>query len=348
MAHEISIVNGRAEMFSGMNVVPWHKLGTVVSGTLTAAEAIEAAHLSWPVEVCPCYVWDTATSQYKEVDSYYCTKRADTQAGLGVVRGRYEPIQNAEAFSFFDRIVGEGKASYETAGALRGGKQVWIMAKYDGELSINGDAHKQWILLVTSHDGSYALTMQWITERVVCANTLSIALRGATNRISIRHTKGWSNAEQEAKRTLGLTQDYFTAFQGAVKGMNEALLSPEDMRIFNELLLPGKPDESGKVPTRTLNMREEIDNLFGRGDGNKGVSRWDALQAVADYADHRATLRGENSTRLESACLGSAAQLKQRAFDLLTGEELTAQLINARPHVSVAEGLSEFGRLMGQ
>lgn len=323
--HKISVANGTAEMFSGMGIVPWHGLGTVVSGLLTAKEAIQAAHLDWEVKSEPVFFGDGS-----QLPDYQGLRRADNGAALSVMKKRYEIIQNLECFNFFDRIVGEGKASYETAGALRGGKQVWIMAKYDGELTINKDKHQQWILLVTSHDGSFSLSMQWTTVRVVCNNTFSLAIRQArkakANAIKLRHTKNWEEGASEAKRTLGLTEDYFANLQTALAGMNDRLLTKEEMAEFTRLLVPTKDEK--EIPTRTANIRGEINRLFEKGDGNVGKSRWDAFNAVTDYADHFQTLRGDNSTRLESSLLGSGAEMKQKAYDMLTSEDLMSGLLS--------------------
>lgn len=353
MAHQISVHNAVAEVVSGRGMTPWHKLGTVVQGLMTSAEALKAAHLDWEVVSLPVFVngQQLPFPTEENSDGYQAICRgdaADSESGcLGIVKGRYEPIQNAEAFNFFDHLIGQGKAVYDTAGALRGGRQVWLLAKVDGEIGICGDAHRQYALMLTSHDGSYAMQVTWVLERVVCANTLSIALCGAQNTCKVRHTASWKDKEAEAARVLGLGEHYFKTVQESLAKLHSQLLTPEQMAQFTELLLPAKVEDGKPVPTRTANIRAEIDRLFDRGDGNKGQSRWDALQAVTDYADHFSTLRGENSTRLESATFGAAAQLKQRAFDLLTGEELTAQLIAAKPHVSVADGLNEFSRLMG-
>ena len=266
------------------------------------------------------------------------------------MRGRYEPIQNRDCFDFMDTLTKGGQIKYETAGALRQGRQVWLMAKYDGEIEINQDKHEQWLLLVTSHDGSFSLMVQWVTVRVVCANTLSLALRGAKNQVKIRHTKSWEDKASEAKRVLGLTQDYFADMRQQLAGLNQEPLTQEDAQAFTRLLLPAK--DENEVPTRTRNMRDHILDLYCRGAGNQGETRWDALNAVTDYADHHQTMRGDNSTRLESAMLGSGAQLKQKAFDLLTAEDFTAQLIGAKSfvpgHANRVIGGSDFSSLLDQ
>jgi phage/plasmid-like protein (TIGR03299 family) len=336
------MVNGRAEMFSGNGKVPWHKLGTVVQGLLSARDAIQAAHLDWTVATVPVTVF----GREQRLEDWQGIIREDTGDCLGIMRGRYETIQNRDCFDFMDALVQDGSLKYETAGALRGGKQIWLMAKYDGEMQINGDEHRQWLLCVTSHDGSYSLMVQWITERVVCANTLSIALSGAKNQVKIRHAANWANKADEASRVLGLTKDYFGNIQTALAGMNDRLLSKNEMAEFTKLLVPAKDEKD--PPTRTKNIREEINRLFQRGAGNDGASRWDALNAVTDYADHYATLRGDNSTRLESSLLGSGAQLKQKAFEYLTDDDLMSSLLNRahKPSPSPVISGMDFARLL--
>lgn len=360
MGHELEAVNGRIEMFSGMGKVPWHGLGTVVQGRLTAAEAIVAASLEWPVGFRPITVNGVELS----MEDYQATCRMDTGACLGVVKGRYELIQNVECFDFLDSLVKDGELQYETAGALRGGKVVWMMAKYDGQIEIAGDKHNQWLLLVTSHDGSKCLECCWVTERVVCANTLSIALRGKRNSVKIRHSGIWESKQKEAQRVLGLTQDYFSDMKATLEKLQDRAMSPDDMEAFTKLLYPVAGEKDGKpVPTRTSNQRWGTARLFNRpAGGTSGATAWDGLNAVTDYADHVAPMRGQ-TTRLESALLGSGAELKQRAVELLTGEDFFKQIQDVRnwktapvvvpvaesipTHVQVA-GLGDFDRLLGK
>lgn len=367
MAHELSIVNGAAEMFSGSNTLPWHKLGTVVAGLLTAAEALEAAHLNWKVKGYPVSVNGRTLEfpdpkaglrfgqQAGDRDKGASTEntwqgicREDSGDCLGIMRGRYTPIQNSEAFGFFDRLVGDGKAVYDTAGALRGGRQVWLLAKIDGTVKIGNDDHNQYGLLVTSHDGSYSLMCCFVMVRVVCANTLSLALSGAKNLVKIRHTVSWQDKEAEARRVLGIGEKYFATVQEALSGLGSHLLTPDQMADFSRILLPAE-DETN-VPTRTANIRAELNRLFERGAGNHGRTRFDAFQAVTDYADHSQVLRGAQSTRIESAILGSGARLKQTAYEYLTSADIMDELMN-RPHAirtNSAQAAGELARLLSK
>lgn len=365
MSADLSIQNNEAEMFSARGMVPWHGQGTIVADMQTAKDALELAHLNWLVSGRPVSVdgkqlpFPEATSrkgarttaadraEASRENTWQAMTREDTGDVLGIMRGRYTPIQNHEAFSFFDRLIGQGKAVYDTAGALRGGRVVWLLAKIDGLIKVAGDETSQYALMTTSHDGSYSLMCAFVAVRVVCQNTLNLALGGAKNIVKIRHTENWKDTEAEAARVLGLGEHYFKSIQDTLGRLTEQLLTPEQMADFSALLFPVKDGE--KVPTRTQNIRDEINRLFEKGAGNHGATRWDALSAVTDYADHYQTLRGVNSTRVESAILGSGAQLKQKAFEYLTSEEIMSALLNkpAKAIEQIAGGGNEFARLLG-
>ena len=342
MSHDITNVNGINEIVCGSGKAPWHGLGEVVSGLLTAREALTKAHLTWNVESRTVSV----NGIELPLTDYQGMCRNDNGVCLGIVKGRYTPIQNAEAFDFFDSICGQGEAIYDTAGSLRGGKQVWLLAKVDGDQKICGDTYRTYALLLTSHDGSQATQVNWVTERVVCANTLSIAMSGAENVIKIRHTSNWKEKADQAARTLMAGQKYFASVGEALSTLGDKLLTPEQMAEFSKVLVPAKDEKD--VPTRTQNIRAELNRLFDRGAGNHGASRYDALQAVTDYADHSQTIRGEN-TRLESTLLGSGALLKQRAFDLLTSEDLMQSLMSKAHTASQTSTAftTDFARLIG-
>jgi phage/plasmid-like protein (TIGR03299 family) len=314
MAHELTINDGKAEMFSGQGITPWHKLGTVVNGLLTAKEAIDAARLNWNVSLREVFV------DGKPFDENKATVRDDNNRVLSVVGNRYHVIQNSEAFSFFDEVVGEGQAVYDTAGSLKGGKKVWIMAKLNGNLFVSNneeDKIDKNVLLTTSHDGSSGLWMQIVSTRVVCANTLSIALNGATNEIKIRHTQSYGSKKRQAMEVLGLCNAYFDNLQGLIDKMSNTEVSRKEAQDFILKLIPDSKDEPS---TRSQNVRNDIETLFLRGKGNHGKTQWDLLNGVTEFVDHNRSTRtksGEDEGRFTSAMLGSGYQLKARAFQLL-------------------------------
>lgn len=322
--------NGEAEMFSGQGIVPWHKLGTIVEGLLTSREAIDAAKLNWLVESRPAKV-DKYNPQGEvvgqiEVPGHNVITRCDNQVPLGIVKERYHIIQNEDAFDFFDGVVSEGKACFDTAGALHGGKLIWIMAKLPGTLFIKdnpSDITEKNVLLVKSHDSSYSLMMQIVPNRVVCSNTLSVALNGATNQIKIRHTKNFKKKMEKAKEALQLCDAYYDNLQALMNHLASVPMDNKEMANFTEKLFPAN-EESERQPTRTIKIREQVQHLFVHGNGNHGRNRWDALNAVTEYTDNKRATRGAKTQdqiiaqRFESSVLGNALAIKERAVKLLS------------------------------
>ena len=140
--------------FPGVGPAPWHNLGTELIDLATAAEAIEVAGLDFTVVKKPLKeVMESTHSAGKS--ARWATVRTDTGEVLGIVGGKYEPVQNRDAFTFFDRLVGTNDAIYETAGVLGGGKRIWILAKLPGFIKVhNQDIVNKYLLLSNSHDGS--------------------------------------------------------------------------------------------------------------------------------------------------------------------------------------------------
>lgn len=307
--------NGEAEMFSGQGIVPWHKEGTIVEGLLTAEEAIKAAHLDWTVEKTPLYV-----QPLKKVAGWEAIRRTDDGRVLGVAKGQYTVIQNCRSFDFFDSIIGKGQAVYDTAGALRDGAIVWVMARLPAKMFIGNDAYEKQVLLCTSHNGTLPLSVQIVTTRVVCANTLSVALHGASNIYKIRHFEKFEDKLQQAQEALQLAEAYYDNLKGLLEVLQSKPMDTKEMQNFTAQLFPAKEekqdDGSISIPTRTRNVREAVETLFVRGQGNQGRTRYDALNAVTEWVDHSRIVKGK-STRFESSLLGSGVAVKAKALNLL-------------------------------
>jgi phage/plasmid-like protein (TIGR03299 family) len=314
-----------AEMFSGRGIIPWHGQGTVVKGLLTAKEAIEAAHLEWEVEKRPVYTEKWVENENEErklvtvpISNHKSIVRKDNDYPLAVVKDRYNIIQNSECFDFFDSVVGEGQAIYDTAGSLKNGRVVWIMAKLSGQLFIKNnpeDRIDKNILLVTSHNSTFSLMMQHVSTRVVCWNTLSAALRNCTNQVKIRHTKTYEKKIETAQKALQLTVAYYDNLQEVINLLSDKKMDKREMEDFTRKLFPVKDEED--VPKQTETVRSTVQDLFVNGRGNLGRSRWDAMNSVTEFVDHHRGIRGESTSRFESGLLGSGNNLKNRAFELL-------------------------------
>lgn len=149
----------------------------------TARELLEAAGLSWSVELVPAFAEGRAIPRARAV------VRSDRREPIAVVGLRYAPVQNADAFAFLDGLVGAGRAVYETAGMSGGGRRVWVQARLPGDVWVTREDNVgKYLTLVNSHDGGGSLRAFFTPRRIVCSNTLRAALReGARAGVSIRH-----------------------------------------------------------------------------------------------------------------------------------------------------------------
>lgn len=317
MSHELSMVDGRAEMFY-VGERPWHGLGTKLQNPATAEEAIRAAHLEWTVEKRPVIV------DGKEVEDYKALVRTDLETVLGIASARYQPVQNTEAFAFFDVVVGAGQAIYHTAGALHNGRKVWILAKLPDLMKVAGteDRVEKFLLLYTTHDGSAALQMAFVPLRVVCQNTLTMALRRAESTVKIRHTQSAGQRVAEAQRALGLAVRFYDDLEGLVGRLATIPAKESAVREYHQTLVPDNPRAESNA--RTQNTRAGMLHNFHEGRGNRlgGIAGtwWAAYNGVVEYVDHERSSRARDladkaSSRLSSIWLGSGAALKSRAWN---------------------------------
>lgn len=301
----------------------WHKLGVVVPNVLTSEEAIRLANLDWTVRKEPIYakVGDT----FYNVPGQFSTVRDSDNRPLGIVGNRYHVVQNREAFDFFDAVVGEKAAMYETAGSLRNGQKVFITAKLPGHIRVTrDDVIEKYILLSLTHDGSGCIRMLPTTVRTVCMNTLTAALRAGQNEgISIRHTRNATKKINEARVALGIAVEQFKRMEGTFKRLLALKLTDDDRKRFVADLFPVNEDK--EVSVRTTNNREAVLKLMETGRGQVGDVRgtgYAALSAVTEYADwYRGTRvtkgQSEADLRADSILFGSGAALKHKALHLL-------------------------------
>ncbi len=331
MAHNISTERGRPEMcYVGER--PWHGLGTALQAPATAAEAIQAAGLDWTVEQWPLYAMAAATGMREggtiEAAGHLANVRSDTRQVLGVVGDRYQPIQNREAFTFFDHVVGQGQAIYHTAGALGQGERVWILAKLPGDIVITRhgteDRTEKFLLLSNSHNGWSSLRMCFTPIRVVCQNTLNAALArtGEVRQgIRIQHTGEITQKVTEAQRALGLAVKFYDDMTSLVEHLANRTLKQQELTAYVETVFPSREGEPGG---RIQNIRQDVLRLIESGKGNDrpGIrgTAWAAINGVVEYVDHERAGRGKTaqeraSSRLESAWFGYGATIKARAWD---------------------------------
>lgn len=331
MSAEIEVVNGQAKAVFA-HEVPWHGLGTIVESELTYGAAIKLAGLDTICEKRPLYIKgehavDGIPVIGREVPDMVGVVRVNDNKILGVVSPDYEIIQNHECFEFLDEIVGSGQAIFHSAASLFGGSVIFCTVKFSEGSKIGDDKIDRYILLYSSHNRRYSMTAFWTPTRVVCANTLSLAIHGqrgdGQNKVVVRHVKGYKARVEEARRVLELNEQYYKVMEDQFNRLLDQKFTDEEMNKFAEDLFPVK--EGKKLAGVTKNNRDEVIRLFNVGAGNAKVAhtKWAALNAVAEYTDHFATVRpseesNESEYRLRSISFGGGATLKQKAFDLLT------------------------------
>jgi len=313
MAHNL-MDNGKRMMFYGEK--PWHGLGTELKNPAKAREAIEAARLDYKVEIQPVYLKNgNEIAQAKATVANGKT--------LGVVGNGYRVIQNVEAFNFFDVVVGEGNAYYETCGALGQGERIWILAKVPGDIIVRKDDKiEKYLILTNSHDGKSSLRLYLSPVRVVCSNTLTASMHNAENNICIRHTGNVQDKVEEARRVLGITINYYKQFEQIVKSMANVQMSKATAENYFNTLLKVDGDKEDESAAQTINKRNELLGLFENGMGNDqpGIKHtvYAAYNAATELIDHHRTVKGANADptkKLSSIWFGSGADFKARAFD---------------------------------
>lgn len=319
-------------MFSGRGEVPWHKLGTIVQGVLTSRDAIAAAGLGWGVVKHPIFarIPDAPGSEhgrFKRVDSMFATVRDDTNRPLGVVGPQYVPITNESLFSCLDdlRAASGGVATYETAGALGDGERVWMLMVAGEDIRIAGDDIRPYILCSASHDGSSAVRIRPCTTRVVCANTLALAMGEKVAReVAIRHTASAEARMREAARALGIIAESHRVFAVTADSLLRATFTRSEMEALCVQLLgtPGADASKREKTNHETRFEALMQTAWGATDLNDiRFTRWGALNAVADFEQHGIRSKGDDKARLETAFTRATTTgpMTARAFQLLTG-----------------------------
>jgi len=313
------------------NGAVWHGLGVQVDYDMTAEECHKTAGLDWEVEKYPMEVRLGAGTPMQEnvvVPDRHAIMRMTDHSILGTVGNRYEVIQNLDCFNFADAIVGEGQAMYHTAGSLFNGKVIFMTMKFPNDVTVGADAIEKYLLLTNAHDGSSALHVRMTPVRVVCANTLGMALGEDTKqKCSIRHTTNWETKATNARELLKLTDHYFKNMSVQFNRLLDASMNDNDIELFVESVFPRTVSEkTGELilSKQTQAIRAKVTDLAYTGKGNAAVknTKWAALNGVSEYIDHIATTRATGGhdpqeIRMNSVLMGTGAEVKQRAYDIL-------------------------------
>ena len=331
MSHELERHTDGETAFVSARQHAWHRLGTVLPTEFNAAQAMEHARLGWwnvrKEHLQAVVVTDDGVTTI-DVPDRYATVRTNPVTGqpeaLGVVGPSYVPIQNEEHCDLLDALVDESGAHFETAGSLKGGRQVFITMKLPDTMQVGGtDAVDTYLTASNSHDGSMAFRLMVTPVRVVCANTLAAAIRSARSSFSIHHTTGARSQIQAAREALGLTFRYMGDFQVEAERMLDSAMTDVQFTKLIRHLWPASEHATVRSRNNSTRRDAELSYLWHDADTTKAIrsTRWAAYQAVTEYLDHYTPVgpkRDAIRVRAERAISDASTALKTRAFDLLT------------------------------
>lgn len=309
-----AMVNGTKAWWEGMDGRTARNLNRLA----TAAEAMTAAGLAWTVGKVPIYTDGAASDEVVQVPDYFGIKRSDTGSVLGIVGKQFEPLQNNEAFSFFDEAIGKEQAVFETAGSLGKGETVWILAKLPGDFLVGKqDKLEQYLLLANGHASNLRVTVGFTTVRVVCQNTLNLAM-GRGGMFRMRHGSGIADDVRDVGKLIAKARRAFDDAKTAFERLLAKPMSDEASRLFFSCVYADavRAANERKEQAKVIDVLSEL-RQNGPGADMPGVrgSLWGDLNAVTHYEDWITRTR-QSTNRLNRALLGSGASIKQGAFDL--------------------------------
>lgn len=269
--------------------VPWHGLGTAVEEAPTSIDAIRLAGLDWEVEARDVKTSD-ADGNSIIIPNCKANVRTSDNKVLGLVTDRYKIVQNQEAFDFTDALIGEG-CKYETAGSLAGGKKVFLLAKMP-EQKILEEEFDPYICFTNTHDGSGSIRAVMTPVRVVCQNTLSLALETAKRSWAMRHVGNLEAKLDEARHALQLAKDYMTNFEVVADQLAHTKVTEDDQMKVLESLFPIEEDATDRRKRNAQESREAFMMCMISPDilKYKGTA-YQMVQAASDFATHIAPQR---------------------------------------------------------
>ena len=315
MAHQI-------ENMAYIGTTPWHGLGN----RLTEKQPLEVwqreAGMDWKIQESPVHFKADAIGHLGSIHSFPEQKvlfRSDTKAPLSVVSQRYQVVQPREVLEFYRDLTERSGYELETAGVLKGGRKLWALARTGQSTALKGnDVVNGYLLLATSCDGTLATTATPTTIRVVCNNTLTIAINGASQAIKVPHSTRFD--PRTVKQQLGITVSQWDDFMYRMRTLAARPVKDHEVKAYLRSVLcevqNDKPEHTGLSNERALNKVLSMYEGHGRGaelESTKGTA-WGLLNSVTEYVDHERRARS-NEYRMDAAWFGQGAVIKQRALD---------------------------------
>ena len=309
MSHEV-------ETMAWKHAVPWHRLGREVAPDAEVDEMVAAAEIDWTVSKRPIFYASAAGEAIAIKDTYALVRDTDDRHYSIVGRG-WHPVQNRVAMEFFRAFVAAGGASMETVGALRHGQIVWGLANLKAGFTLpGGDSVKGYLLLASFHEQGKANIARVTPIRVVCANTLAMAMGG-----SARFEQRFSHVREfdphEAAATVGAAREQIVEYASNARLLKKLRMTDEEVVRLLAPVYARDEDPEALVATKGQAHRtlKKVMDCYTSAPGADPGTGWGALNASTYYADHVA--RREGDSRLTSAWLGKESRRKNQVLSAL-------------------------------
>jgi len=307
MSHDIEQLSNSeyAMAYAGLQK-PWHGLGKQVPADLSAEQMMKAANLDWTVSKQPSFFYD-AQGNIMPTGEQVLIRDTDSRV-LTTVKDSWNPVQNAEAFEFFHDFVNAGAMSMDTAGSLKNGKIVWALAKLNDTFELfNGDVTESYLLFTNPHQYGKTVTAKIVTERVVCANTLAMALSEKSKfQVKLNHSRAF-NAEK-AKEAIGLAKEQILAYKEKAQFLGVKKYDDSKVEEFFTKIFTTNGEKSRTVEQAMDIIHTQPGASFAEG------SWWSALNCVTYMNNH--VLGRSDASRLESNWYGNSALKNEQALKL--------------------------------
>lgn len=311
MAHEIEIINGKAQMaYAGS--VPWHGLGVSVPADLSSDQMLEAAGLNWTVEKIPAYA---EIAGNKVAVGHSALVRSTDNKVLDVVSNDWNPVQNQEAFDFFNEFVMAGDMEMHTAGSLKGGQIVWGLAKIKESFELfDGDQIDSYLLFSNFHKYGHSTDVRFTPIRVVCNNTLTLSLSSRVERMAkISHRRIFNPVE--VKDMLGIATDKLHKYKEMAQFLGSKRYTNENIIEYYKRVFPITTANENSTKELSKNAKVAMDALENQpGTQYAPGTWWQAFNSVTYLVDHLAGRTADN--RMTSAWYGHNKNVKTKALEL--------------------------------
>lgn len=294
MSHELEIIDGQAQMFSGEGITPWHGMGKVIPGLATAEEALKYAGLDWEVELRPTAYLNKDGEWTPHKDRYSTVRVTDDKyLGNNLSKG-YHVYQNKDAFAFLNRLTdtSASEAVFTTAGSLFGGSRTFMTMKLNNSFTVaDDDAQDMYLFCTNSHDGYQSFTAAVVVIRPVCNNTVTLALSTAKTKWTTKHKVPLEGQSAAAQQVLKLGYNYQAAFEEEVKKLMEVKINKVKMYELADKVVPASPRQHIDSVEEIMHIWETEPTVeMGGGKGNG----YGAFNALTYWTDHKSYVTPES------------------------------------------------------